>query len=935
MVLRNSLFSAAREEGPVPQSRKSDSVLVLGGGIAGLQSAIDLANLGIRVHLVERSPSIGGRMAQLDKTFPTNDCSMCILAPKMIECASHPLIDLLTYSELERFTGSPGRFKATIRKKSRFINDTKCTGCGECSAACPVEVPNEYEMNLAVRKAVYKPFPQAVPNVFTITKPGRAPCKDRCPAHLDVQAYVQLAKLGKFDEALGVIHESMPFAGTIGRICPRPCESACTRSEVDAPVAIAALKRAAADFGNHRPAVEVDGDMQKRRSRRPVAVIGSGPAGLSAAYHLARKGYPVTVLEKLPVAGGMLRVGVPAYRLPRKILEDEIELVRALGVKIKTSSPVKSTHGIRSLFKDGFKAIFIATGAHGSMKLGVAGEHLRGVVPAVDFLRRVNLGRKVTVGRRVIVVGGGNAAVDAARTILRLGADEVTILYRRTRTEMPALSWEVDAAVAERIKIEFLTAPSRITGKRGRVEGLEALRMRLGEPDDSGRRRPVPIEGSAFIISCDMIVPAIGQFPLIDFLGPRSHIRTSRWGTVVSDTETCAAGMKGVFAGGDVATGPWNAIEAIAAGNRAAESIHRYLEGQSPETAGDKPGCIRPDEETLEDEPTAERVDMPELPVRKRLRSFSEVERGYSRKASSSEASRCINCAVCSECHECDRVCEAGAVDHQRQDELVTLEVGACVIATGFDLMDSDPLTEYGAGKIANVLTGLEFERLLSASGPTGGHVRRPSDGKPPKRIAFIQCVGSRDLRNHSYCSAVCCMHATKEAILAHEHDPDVRSTIFYMDLRAAGKTFQDYIARAREEYSVSYVRARPARVEVAGSNGDIKVIYEDTMINESVSATFDLVILCQALVPSGSGEIAEKLGVKLDEHGFIHNPDPLGAPVDTTVPGIFAAGYASGPQDIPDSVVQATAAAGRAAEVLRGEQVDQVEREKAGGILK
>jgi heterodisulfide reductase subunit A-like polyferredoxin len=311
---------------------------------------------------------------------------------------------------------------------------------------------------------------------------------------------------------------------------------------------------------------------------------------------------------------------------------------------------------------------------------------------------------------------------------------------------------------------------------------------------------------------------------------------------------------------------------------------------------------------------------MPELPAKSRRRSFKEVERGYSPEDASSEAARCLNCGICSECMECVRVCEANAIDHSRPDEILHLDVAACVVATGFDLLDPARLTEYGAGKIPNVVTGLEFERLLSASGPTGGHVRRPSDGKAPERIAFIQCVGSRDVRNKAYCSAVCCMHATKEAILAHEHDDAVRSTIFYMDLRAAGKTFQEYTTRAREQYAVRYVRARPSGLEEVDSTGDVRVVYEDTATRERRADTFDMVVLCQALIPAGSSALADLLGVELDEHGFIHTPDPMTAPVDTTVPGVLVAGYASSPQDIPDSVVQASATAGRVAELLRGE---------------
>ncbi len=897
----------------------SRSVLVLGGGVAGLQAAIDIANLGFSVHLIERAPSIGGRMAQLDKTFPTNDCSMCILAPRMIECANHPNVTIHSCSELESLEGKPGRFRAVIRKKSRYVDEDICTGCGECSETCPVELPNEFEMGLTTRKAIYKPFPQAVPNVFAITKAGHAPCVDSCPAGINAQGYVQLVRLGKFNEALALVHDKTPFAGTFGRICHRPCETACARSDAEAPLAISALKRAAADLGAHTPAVEPDEKARARRSRRQVAVVGAGPGGLTAAYNLALKGYPVTVFEKLPVTGGMLRVGVPKYRLPWEVLDRDIDLVRDLGVKIKTSSPVKGPSGIRDLFRKGYKAVFLSTGAHSSLKLGVPGESLRGVTGAVEFLQRFSLGRKVSVGKSAVVIGGGNAAIDSARTLLRLGSRKVMILYRRTRAEMPALSWEIDAALEEGVELSSLAAPVKINGRSGRVVSIEAIRMTLGEKDSSGRPRPVPIEGSNYTIDCDMVVPAISQRPELDFAGPGSRLEISRWGTIVADPDTGATTLKGVFAGGDAVTGPATAIEAVAAANRAAEAIHRFLEGLPADPSGSREPIARPSAEDIAALERVERTAIPELPVENRRRSFEEVDRGFDKEAAIREAQRCLNCAPCCECRECEHTCQAGAIDHEMKDELVCIDAGACVIATGFDMMDPSVVQEYGADRIANVITGMEFERLLSASGPTGGVVRRPSDGRPPRCIAFIQCVGSRDLRNHAYCSAVCCMHATKEAILAREHDPGVRSTIFYMDLRAIGKSFQDYVARARDEFAVTYVRARPALLREADGTSDVTVVFEDTETRVLREEPFDLVVLCQAMVPSGgSSRLAESLKIEMDENGFILIPDPLGAPVDTTVPGLLAIGYSTGPKDIPDSVVEASAAAARVAELLR-----------------
>jgi heterodisulfide reductase subunit A-like polyferredoxin len=912
-----------------PETNGKESVLVLGGGVAGLQAANDLAGLGFHVYLVERSPSLGGRMAQLDKTFPTNDCSMCILAPKMIECASHPNITLLTCSELEGLSGKIRDFTATVRKRTRYIDEKKCTGCGDCATACPVELPGEFEMNLSNRKAAFKPFPQAVPNVFSITKRGISPCKDGCPAQLSVQAYVQLIKLGKFDEALAVIHETMPFAGTLGRICPRPCEDVCMRIDKEESIAIAALKRAAADLGTHTPSITADETQCQQRAKKPVAVIGAGPAGLTAAYNLARKGYPVTVFEKLPVTGGMLRVGVPDYRLPPEVLNEEINIVRNLGVKIKTSSPIEGPEGISNLFKNGFKAVFIATGAHQSMKLNVPGEDLKGVNHAVDLLRQVNLGQEVAIGKVAVVVGGGNAAIDASRTLLRLGAHKVIILYRRTRKEMPAYRFEVDAALEENVQIEFLAAPVRIIDKSGGVSGIEAIRMRLGEPDSSGRRRPIPIEGSEFHIKCDMVVPAIGQSPELDFLGKRSRIERTSWGTIVTDDETCATNLKGVFAGGDAVTGPATAVDAIAAANRAAEAMHNYLQAPNQKFLQGGPGGAvfsksappgRLEAKELERIKVTSRESMPELPVRERVQSFREVERGYDREAAVREAERCLNCAGCSDCMECVRACQADAVNHSLEDEVLSLKVGAVVVATGYNPMDISIIEEYGAGRFVNVVPGMEFERFLSASGPTGGHVLRPSDGGAPKKIAFIQCVGSRDVRYHAYCSAVCCMHATKEAILANEHDKEVKTTIFYTELRAVGKTFQEFVARARNEYNVSYIRSRPAFLEEDEETKNVRVIYEDTGSRERTSAAFDMVVLCQALVPAAAIDLAKSLGVELNTQGFIQIPDALSSPIDTTRPGVFSVGFASGPQDIPDSVVQASAAAGRVAELLKEE---------------
>ena len=412
------------------------AALVVGGGIAGMQASIDLANMGIKVYLMEKKPSIGGRMAQLDKTFPTNDCSMCILAPKMIECANHENVELLTYSELSELTGSSGDFKAKIIRKARFIDEEKCVGCGECIEGCPITVTDEFNAGLGNRKAIYKYFPQAVPSTFAIDRRGTAPCKAACPAHISVQGYVALIAQGRFQEALKLIKEENPLPAICGRVCHHPCESACTRSQVDEPVAIDFIKRFVADL-DLKSETRYLPQIKKKRVQK-VAIIGAGPAGLSCAYYLAKEGYQVTIYEKLPVTGGMLSVGIPEYRLPRDIINAEVQVIRDMGVEIKTGVDIGKDITIEQLREEGYKAIFLGIGAHKCTSLNIEGENLEGVYPGVDFLREVNLGKQVSLGDRIAVVGGGNVAMDTVRTALRLGAKEPFIIYRRSLEEMPA-----------------------------------------------------------------------------------------------------------------------------------------------------------------------------------------------------------------------------------------------------------------------------------------------------------------------------------------------------------------------------------------------------------------------------------------------------------------------------------------------------------------
>ncbi len=891
---------------------KSGAVMVVGAGIAGMQSALDLANAGFLVYLVEKDISIGGVMAQLDKTFPTNDCSTCMISPKLIEVSSNPNIRIISRAEVVGLEGEPGDFTVRVRKAPRFIDEDVCSGCGECIKACPVEVPANFNEGLNRRKAVYRHFPQAIPSAYAIDKRGTSPCKAACPANVSAQGYVALIAQGKFKEALAVVRQENPFPAVCGRVCTHPCESQCARADVDEAVAIRDLKKFVADWEVRSGETALPEIVKSREEK--IAVIGSGPAGLTAAYYLALEGFRPTVFEALPEAGGMLRVGIPAYRLPRDTLDYEINYIKAAGVEIRLNSPLGPEKTLQSLKNEGFAAAYLSVGAHRGLNLGVEGENLPGVLSGVEFLKAAALDRAECPGDRVAVIGGGNVAVDAARTALRLGSRDVTILYRRTRAEMPAYEEEIEEALEEGIKIEFLAAPARFLQTGGRLSGAEVIRMELGEPDSSGRRRPVPVTDSEFVLPVDGVLSAIGQSPDLDFLGSNSNLEIGRGERVAVDPVSGQTSVPWIFAGGDVVTGPATVVEAIAAGKTAAESIRRFLDGQD----------LAEGRERLFDIASVDRTGLkrqhrrrpPVADPEERRRGFAEVVGVFDEDTARQEASRCLACGICSECYQCLEVCQAGAIRHDAQAEVLELRVGSLIMAPGFRPFDARLKPEYGYGRLPNVITSLEFERINSASGPYGGHVRRPSDGREPKKTAWIQCVGSRDPSiGRDYCSYVCCMYATKQAIIGQEHLPGMETTIFYMDIRAQGKGFDRYYERARDEHKVRYVRSMISRVLEDPLTRDLTVQYFDEE-NRLREETFDLVILSVGLVPHpASGELSRVLGVETDRFGFaVHEGIN---PLTTSRPGVYACGVFQAPRDIPDTVMQASGAAAEAGTLL------------------
>jgi heterodisulfide reductase subunit A-like polyferredoxin len=908
----------------LPSKPPIGAVLVVGAGIGGIQTSLDLAESGFKVYLLEKNLSIGGTMAQLDKTFPTNDCSMCIMSPKLVDAGRHRNIEILTNAKVEKVEGGPGDFKVLIHKKARYVSIDACKACGDCSKVCPVKIPNDYEQGLVTRAAIYQLFAQAMPSAYGIEKRGAPPCRASCPIHVNAQGYIALISAGKFAEALAVVREKNPFPGITGRICTHPCETACRRKDVERAVAIDGLKRFVSDFEKEdKTNLSVPEENGKK-----VAIVGSGPAGLLAAYDLKKMGYRITIFEALPVAGGMLAVGIPEYRLPRSVLNKEMGYLLRMGVELKLNTPIGKDLSLQDLKTKGYDAIFVAAGAHQSRKLGLEGEESQGVIHAVDFLRKVAQGESVKVGEKVIVVGGGNAAIDAARTAFRLGSREIIIAYRRTRNEMPAQEEEIEEAEHEGIKIEYLTAPTRLLIEGGKIQGMECIRMELGDADESGRPRPVPIPGSEFRIEADTVIPAISQSPDLSFLNGLNGLKTSRWGGMEADPVTLETSIKGIFAGGDVVTGPQTYIDAMAAGRKAAVSIDRYLKGEdlraNRESEGSQKDYIQIDLDGVE---YRERTPMTTLPLERR-KNFNEVSLGLREEDVIREAERCLQCGGCSECLECLKVCEAKAIDHRMNDEDLEIEVGSIILSPGFDEFEPSLKSEYGYGRFPNVVSSIEFERFLSASGPFKGQVLRPSDKEHPKRIAWIQCVGSRDPHiGRGYCSSVCCMYATKEAVIAKEHAHEMEATIFYMDMRAYGKDFDKYIERAKKDYGVRYIRSRVSHVKENPLTKNLTIRYE-TEEGEMVSDEFDLLVLSVGLEPiRNHREIAEIFGIHLNPYGFAKTS--VFEPLQTSTPGIFVSGAFSGPKDVPETVAQASAAAAEASSLLsaaRGTRVTEKE---------
>lgn len=887
-------------------------VLVVGAGIGGMESALKLGDMGYKVLLVEKEASVGGKMILLSKVFPTLDCASCISTPKMAASIHHPNVTPMTYSRVDQVrTTADGTFRAMVTQKARHVDIDACTGCQKCETACTVAVPDQFNADLVARRAAHITFPQAVPKKAVIDRQGTSPCSFACPAGISAHGYVSLIRSGLDEEAYRLVLDATPLVGTLGRACYAPCEGECTRGSLEGTLPIRRLKRFASD--THDAAGNDNGVERPAPNGHRVAVVGSGPTGLTAAWQLARLGYAVKILEAAPVAGGFLRLGIPSYRLPDAVVERDIENVTALGVEIETGRRVDDP---AALHDEGYDAVIVATGTHRSQGLGVPGEDRLGVLGGTDFLRRVKLGDAPDVaGRRVVVVGGGNVAMDAARVARRLGAASVTVAYRRTRDEMPAHHVESVDAEKEGVGFRLLVAPAEVLGDaQGAVAGLRCQEMRLGAADASGRRSVEPVPGSSVTIEADVIIAAIGMTPDTSMFGGRMPVAAN--GRLVADRATCQTATPFLFAAGDAVNGPTDITRAVGEGRKVADAVDAWLNGRPFSNWDDRLPVVdkqavlaRQKGYTLA-APTPDGMALVPNPV-----DFRELEAPLTEAEARRSSGRCIDCATCSECNECVAHCPVeGCIDLRARDETREIRVGAVVVSTGFKLFPADLKPQYGYGVYQNVITGMQMDRLLAPTRPFNT-ILRPGDGKVPERIAYILCTGSRDATvGNPLCSRFCCMYSVKQNQLLMGALPLAEITVHYMDIRAPGKRYDEFYEQAKA-MGATYTKGRVADIKER-PNGDLVVRYEDIENGGLITeAEYDLVVLAVGVQPNRDAEQLFEVGeLSLDEWHYVAEPEEDVNPGATNLPGVFVAGAASGAKDIADSIVHAGAAVAQVA---------------------
>ncbi len=844
----------------------------------------------------------------------------------MVSVGRHENINLLSYSEVESVSGYAGNFSVRVRRKARYIDETKCTGCGLCASVCPIEVSNPFDLGLSMRKAAYRHSAQSVPNAYTIQKRGVAPCRNACPTDQRAQGYIALIRQQRYADAYWAIRREHPFPSVCGRVCNHRCEDACSRGKYDEPVNIMGLKRFVSDWAYaHRDELPNMRDKsvvgtpfahKPTPTGKKIAVIGAGPAGLTAALDLVRLGHAVTVLDSLPVAGGMMRVGIPPHRLPTELLDWEIQQIVDEGVELRLKTRVDDVPG---LLDNGYHAVLIATGAHVAKKLPIRNSNHPDNWFSLNLLRRTDLGEKTDLsGKKIVVLGGGNVALDTARTARRLGSPEVRMACLEPRGEMPSFEWEVGVAESEGIQLFPGRTFKEIVVKDEKIVGVRCIEVvfrgfKRGRPDIT------EIPGTGHVIPADLVIWAIGQGPDFSFLPPDGSINTRYPVGIQTDSDMMTT-MRGVFCAGDVRRGQtFFVVDAIGEGHHAARCIDRYLRSEKGLKEPRKLPVVELNRDEIEEKfahgeaVRRPRVPISSIPLDERRNNFREVDLTLTEAEALAEAERCLRCGICSECLECVAACERGAINHDMQDQFVDLNVGTIILATGFKDFDPARAPELGYGKLDNVITGMEFERLINSSGPTGGKVLL-RNGQPPKTVAILHCIGSRDEKYNPYCSRACCMYSLKIAQLVHDYvNADVHEV--YRDMRAFGKGYEEFFNRT-ETMGVHFYHGRVTGIEK--QNGHLAVHWAEAYHNQPDHVEVDMVILATGFEPRADvAQVASLFGVSRSRDGFFLEKHPKLAPVETATEGIYLAGACQSPKDIPDSVAQAGGAAAAALSLI------------------
>jgi NADPH-dependent glutamate synthase beta subunit-like oxidoreductase/formate hydrogenlyase subunit 6/NADH:ubiquinone oxidoreductase subunit I len=650
-------------------SEIKEAVLLIGSGYGSLKVAEDLAHSGIPVVWVTGAQHFLELPEGTDDFFELPVDLNYQFRPLYLRVTRHPLVTPLTDARIESIESNGGGFQSVIVQNPLYIDYNLCTGCGRCIEVCPL---SESEHPPLSRTPAYCPS-----RSLELDKRKISPCRANCPLNVNVQAYMALIAANRFEEALAVIKEDNPLPGICGRVCHHPCEDSCRREEIDQPIAICDLKRFLADWEAGQEAPQFKEADRPERSER-VAIVGSGPSGLTAAYFLSREGFPVTIFESLAEPGGMLRAGINAFRLPRKVLDAEIRAIRDTGVEIRTGEDV---HSLDEFFEKGFKAALLCTGTHADLRLNIPGENLGGIIHCVQFLSGVNIEGRGEVGDHTVVIGAGNSAIDAARTALRLGASEVTLLGIEDEDEMPAHPREIREAREEGVQFKLGAAPVSFEGKN-RVERIICRPAHWDFPE-GGPPKLIFDSEDTFVLKADSVIVSIGQKSHLSEFGIAEQLKTGSNGSILVD-DKFSTSRGGVFAAGDIVTGPSSVVNAMASGRNAAGRIIEYLTGNpspfeqlTPESRG-----VGEYAEITDDIPRQWRPEMAQRQPRVRCRDFEEVDFGFTMEQAIAEAQRCLQCGSCCECRVCETVCtDIGAIDHFRKPKRLQVMSPSVIVA--------------------------------------------------------------------------------------------------------------------------------------------------------------------------------------------------------------------------------------------------------------